>query len=185
MNGPHRWRPFGKPSRMEIGTASNAMSDSTPSWTRSIRRRRERGPRPEEDRSTISASGTSIDGCNAEAQVPLKCSGTQGRSRRSAQPLRDYPRKGLLRRVQVALTTVILRTISVGDVKHFIQKSYGFSDSVLPPIVPPRKNDLPGSSWPYRDSWPVRAGHAPGSSATMWINATRGSKWAQSLRHQS
>ena len=38
------------------GTPSNAMAASTPSWTRSTKRRRKRRPRPGQDGSTISAS---------------------------------------------------------------------------------------------------------------------------------
>ena len=50
-------RGCGKPSLMPIGTPSNAMAASTPSWIRSTKRRRKHGPRPEQDGSTISASG--------------------------------------------------------------------------------------------------------------------------------
>ena len=50
-------RFFGRPSPIPIGTPSNAMAASTPSWIRSTRRTRKRRPRPEQDGSTISTSG--------------------------------------------------------------------------------------------------------------------------------
>ena len=50
-------RGSGKPSLMPVGTPSNSMAASTPSWTGSTKRGTKPRPRPEQDRSTISASG--------------------------------------------------------------------------------------------------------------------------------
>ena len=61
-----------KPSPMPMGTPSNAMAASMPSWTRPTRRRRKRRPRPEQDGSTISASGGQARGAR-EAQFESHC----------------------------------------------------------------------------------------------------------------